>query len=215
MLDQFLFQDRLREWHEEDLRRKNNMDKIKILVADDDPIMQGAYKRMLDKECDVQVVADGLEALHLIRRGEFKPDVIVSDYDMGIGYMSGMGLCSTLRKEGNNTPFLLISGCDNVRDLAKTCGADFGLSKPFSLTEEFLRRVINRKKETPDLHCVTTADGNCVGLGCALHSTPCPICRGTPCELVGTPVGQYVAGAHAKAKAEDWNDETPPALGQQ
>lgn len=106
------------------------MDKVKILVADDDPLMQDSYRRML-RSFDTQIVSGGLRALDLIRRLEFKPDIIFSDYDMGVGYMNGVTFCSDLRIAGDKTPFVLISGNGAVRTLAAGCGANYGLEKPF------------------------------------------------------------------------------------
>jgi DNA-binding NarL/FixJ family response regulator len=56
---------------------------IKILVADDHPVVRTGLCRILDAEQDMEIVGeagDGREAIDLCAR--LKPDVVVMDYDM-------------------------------------------------------------------------------------------------------------------------------------
>ncbi|MEV6209310.1 response regulator transcription factor [Kitasatospora sp. NPDC051914] len=56
---------------------------IRVLLADDDEAIRGAYRIILDAQPDLEVVgnaADGVEALDLARR--LRPDVILADIRM-------------------------------------------------------------------------------------------------------------------------------------
>ena len=56
---------------------------IRILIADDQPLMRSALRTCLDAEADFEVVAeaeDGLRAVEIARR--LRPDVVVTDVRM-------------------------------------------------------------------------------------------------------------------------------------
>jgi DNA-binding NtrC family response regulator len=115
---------------------------MKILIADDDAQMHRAYQRMFDKEHELRIVSDGAQGLDAIVSKSFAPDIVFSDYDMGIGYMNGTSFCEKLRAAGCAVPFILISGNGDVRELAEKCGATFGIGKP--VAKELLERVIEK-----------------------------------------------------------------------
>lgn len=126
-----------------------NASKIKVLIAEDDPQVRQLYTRIL-KEYETIFVTEGSEGLKAIEAG-WKPDIILSDYDMGIGYMNGVQFCERLRALGNRTPFILISGNDYVKELAEKCGASWGLSKPamkFQI-DELVKRLVPSRPPTP------------------------------------------------------------------
>jgi CheY-like chemotaxis protein len=103
---------------------------MKILVADDEPQLRKVYERILGRAHEVRAVSDGMQGLEQIDAG-FCPDIIFSDFDMGVGFMSGTSFCTRLRERGNPVPFVLVSSNDQVRELAAECGAQCGLRKPF------------------------------------------------------------------------------------
>jgi DNA-binding NarL/FixJ family response regulator len=73
-------------------------DEIRILVADDHPIVRRGLVQVIEAESRLQVVAeagDGDEALRLIR--ELKPDVAVLDIDMPA--MGGFEVARQLQRE--------------------------------------------------------------------------------------------------------------------
>jgi CheY-like chemotaxis protein len=120
------------------------MSKVKVLVVDDSDQVRRAYERMLKKEYDYRIESDGLEALQIVRGKVFVPDIIVSDYDMGVGFMTGAQLCAQLRAESNRVPFILASGNLEVETLARECGASYGLLKPimpFQL-DQLVKRLV-------------------------------------------------------------------------
>jgi DNA-binding NarL/FixJ family response regulator len=61
----------------------NSHDVIRILIADDHPIMRSGLRAALDKERDMKVIveaSDGAEAIE--RFEELKPDLVVMDLQM-------------------------------------------------------------------------------------------------------------------------------------
>jgi DNA-binding NarL/FixJ family response regulator len=68
------------------------MDQIRVLIAEDQPLVQRAFSAMLSLESDIKIVAlaaDGAEAIQLAR--QWRPDIILMDLQMprvgGIGAM--------------------------------------------------------------------------------------------------------------------------------
>jgi DNA-binding response OmpR family regulator len=65
--------------------------------------------------------------------------------------IDGLTLCRTLRKEGNQTPIIMLTAKDTVKDKVKglDSGADDYLPKPFAFEELLARvRVVLRKKDS-------------------------------------------------------------------
>ena len=80
---------------------------------------------------------DGMSALTAIR--EKKPDLLVIDINMPL--MDGFELVERLRKNGDNTPALMLSARADRVDVTRglTLGADDYVTKPFGLEELLLR----------------------------------------------------------------------------
>jgi DNA-binding NarL/FixJ family response regulator len=75
------------------------VDQIRIVIADDHPIVRQGLRQTMERESDLTVLAeadDGEAALRLIN--ELKPDVVVMDLDMPV--MSGFALLTALREHG-------------------------------------------------------------------------------------------------------------------
>jgi len=104
---------------------------MKILVADDNEQVQRVYQRVFS-EHEVHVVSCGAQGVKTVLDKTFEPDIVFSDYDMGVGYMNGTSFCSRLREAGCQVPFILVSSNYEVRELASACGAQLGVRKPFS-----------------------------------------------------------------------------------
>lgn len=113
---------------------------MKILVVEDEHKIANAIKKGLQQESyAVDVVYDADDGLASARADEY--DVIVLDR-MLPGEMDGVGVCKTLREEGNHTPILMLTAKGAVRDRVAglDAGADDYLVKPFAF-EELLARV--------------------------------------------------------------------------
>jgi two-component system response regulator MprA len=111
----------------------------RVLVVDDEPPVRDALERALSLEgYEVEVAADGLEALKQVAAEE--PDAIVLDVLMP-GF-DGLETCRRLRSEGYALPVLMLTARDAVSDRVDglDAGADDYLVKPFAL-EELLARL--------------------------------------------------------------------------
>jgi two-component system, OmpR family, response regulator MprA len=112
---------------------------MSILVVDDDFAVRESLDRALRANgFDVELAADGVEALTTIDATSF--DAVVLDVLMP-GF-DGMSVCRSLRAGGNRIPVLMLTARDAVADRVAglEAGADDYLVKPFAL-EELLARV--------------------------------------------------------------------------
>jgi len=112
---------------------------VQILVVDDDRAVREALERALGLEgYDVELAADGAEALAAVERRE--PDAIVLDVLMP--QMDGFEVCRLLRRAQHRVPILMLTVRDELGDRVEglDAGADDYLGKPFEL-EELLARV--------------------------------------------------------------------------
>lgn len=111
---------------------------MKILVAEDEPIMQKTIALRLKKDGhDVITTDNGREALSLI--SEQLPDLIITDIMMP--YASGLEIVGTVKQAGRKIPIIVLSamGQENVVLEAFNLGADDFISKPFSPNELSMR----------------------------------------------------------------------------
>jgi DNA-binding response OmpR family regulator len=112
---------------------------MRILVVEDDPKAARFLKQGLEEEnYVVEVAADGEEGAQL---GHLSPyDLIV--LDVLLPKKSGLELSRELRREGVETPILMLTGRDSTADIVRglDAGADDYLAKPFAF-DEFIARV--------------------------------------------------------------------------
>ncbi len=105
-----------------------------VLVVEDDPAMRELLERGLTAEgYDVRAVDNGVDAL-IAARAE---PIAASILDVMLPGMSGFEICRRLRESGENTPILLLTARDAVRDrvFGLDSGADDYLTKPFDFSE--------------------------------------------------------------------------------
>ncbi len=133
-----------------------------ILIADDDPMIRDHLARMLVRAGFVALTAaDGVQALAVAK--EKNPDLIVLDVLMPKA--DGREVLATLRKRGDWTPVLLLTGVGEsaTRADALEKGADDYLNKPFDPMELIarIRAVLRRGKvgQTLAHAAVITGDG--------------------------------------------------------
>ena len=102
---------------------------LRVLYVDDEPGMLRLISILFEKDEEIKIVgtSSASQALQLLRMNEF--DLLVSDYQMP--GMDGITLVKELRAEGNEIPFILLTGQGReevfVEALAK--GADICLPK--------------------------------------------------------------------------------------
>lgn len=110
----------------------------RILIVDDETHLADGIRENLDAEGYLTRVAyDGREGLAALREERFDLAVL----DVMMPHLSGVELCETLRREGNQTPVLFLTvkagAEDRIRGLE--AGGDDYLAKPFHLKELLLR----------------------------------------------------------------------------
>src|SRR5438876_9405181 len=131
------------------------MNSAQILVVDDEAAVRESLRHALALEgYEVQLAADGAEALYRLDIGEVQPDAIVLDVLMP--NVDGLETARRLRGAGNRIPILMLTARDEVeaRVAGLDAGADDYVVKPFALAEllarlrALLRRTTNGSGET-------------------------------------------------------------------
>ena len=109
-----------------------------LLVEDDVAIAQSLKEGLEDEAYAVDVVHDGDEGYRTAMADDY--DVII--LDVMLPEMNGYEVCRALRKDGNQTPILMLTARDAERDIVEglDVGADDYLAKPFSF-EVLLARL--------------------------------------------------------------------------
>ena len=119
----------------------------RLLIADDNADMRDYLCRLLSDHWQVEVCANGVEALAAIARRA--PDVILSDVMMP--ELDGFGLLAALRADPatRDIPFMLLSARagEEARLEGLQAGADDYLVKPFSGRELVARLDVLRERQ--------------------------------------------------------------------
>lgn len=111
---------------------------MRILVAEDEPIMLKTIQMRLQKEgYEVVVACDGRDAMKKI--AEATPDLLITDIMMP--YASGLELLGAVKSSEKKIPVIILSsmGQEDIVLEAFKLGVDDYLSKPFSLPELSIR----------------------------------------------------------------------------
>ena len=112
---------------------------MKILVADDEPMLLKTIELKLKKEgYEVITTADGREAIAKIE--ELNPDMVITDIMMP--YASGLEIVSMVRQKiQRKIPIIMLSAMEQEKVVMEAfdLGADDYITKPFSLNELVIR----------------------------------------------------------------------------
>lgn len=111
---------------------------MKILIAEDDPLMSSLIRKQLEKDNHtLNVNADARDALEAMRI--FEPDLIITDILMP--FTSGLELIGIVRSSGIKVPILVLSAMDQESTVleALSLGADDFITKPFDANELSMR----------------------------------------------------------------------------
>ncbi|MBL8012799.1 MAG: response regulator transcription factor [Candidatus Omnitrophica bacterium] len=131
---------------------------MRILLVEDDKKMAGLIQRSLkEQHYAVDVAGDGENGIFLAEVNPY--DLIV--LDIMLPGKDGLSICRELRKQKSETPVLLLTAKDDVRDKVTglDSGADDYLTKPFSFAEFLARvRVLLRRKRTERSTLLKVAD---------------------------------------------------------
>ena len=112
---------------------------VKVLLVEDDRKVAGFIEQGLKEEgYVVDIASDGAEGTMLAHVYQY--DVIL--LDVVLPKKTGFQVAQELRREGRNTPILMLTSRDAVEDIVRglDSGADDYLSKPFRF-DELLARV--------------------------------------------------------------------------
>ena len=123
---------------------------MRILVVDDERAVRESLRRALELEgYDVELAADGQEALELLESESTQPDALVLDVLMP--EVDGLEVCRRLRRAGSRLPVLMLTARAEVENRVEglDAGADDYVTKPFAL-EELLARLRALLRRTAD-----------------------------------------------------------------
>ncbi|MEW5798183.1 MAG: response regulator transcription factor [Bacteroidota bacterium] len=119
----------------------------KILIVEDEKKISALIRKGLEEEkYSVEEAVDGEKGEQLILRNRY--DLIILDIMMP--KKDGLEVLTSLRKQGNETPVLMLTAKSTVDDRVRGLdyGADDYLIKPFAITELLarVRSLLRRKK---------------------------------------------------------------------
>ena len=118
---------------------------MKILVVEDDRKVAGFVEQGLKEEgYVVDVARDGEEATMLAHVNDYDAVLL----DVVLPKKNGFQIAAELRREGRNTPILMLTSRDAPEDVVRglDAGADDYLSKPFRFDELLARiRALHRR----------------------------------------------------------------------
>ena len=121
-------------------RAFSDVPRRRVLIADDNAEMRAFIRRLLADRYDVDVAANGREALESARRA--RPDLLITDIVMP--HLDGFGLLKAIRSDSTlrTLPVIVLTerGEVDARVEGLEAGADDYLVKPFS-PRELLARV--------------------------------------------------------------------------
>jgi DNA-binding response OmpR family regulator len=124
---------------------------MRILVVEDEHHIAQALKKGLEQEAyAVDLAFDGVAGYDLGSTEEY--DIIL--LDLMLPKMDGSAVCANLRKEGIQTPILMLTAKDQIMDKVEglDAGADDYLAKPFAFDELLarIRALLRRPREVAD-----------------------------------------------------------------
>ena len=118
----------------------------RVLIIEDDPaILQGLEDSLHEEHYEVVTAVDGETGYQKAKKENI--DLII--LDLMLPTKNGMDVCRDLRKEGINTPILMLTSKKEEMDkvLGLEIGADDYVTKPFSIRELLARiKVLLRRK---------------------------------------------------------------------
>ena len=110
------------------------MERNRILVVDDDPLIRGSlYEMLRGQRYDVEMASDGSEAMDQLRRRPFQ--LVITDWKMP--QVNGMSLLSHVKTHHPDTNVILITGFGNIGSAVEAIrqGAFDYLTKPIQPEE--------------------------------------------------------------------------------
>src|SRR5271169_2303238 len=119
---------------------------VKLLLADDNPMVRDLVAKGLDPFCEVMIAADGADAL--LKVIDEPPDVILCDYNMP--GLNGRQLFEKLRSREStrHIPFLFMASRSDIEERLRPLieGAEDFIAKPFLIKDlvRSAKKVVDR-----------------------------------------------------------------------
>lgn len=107
----------------------------RILIIDDDPDILYVLSLIFESEgYEVILSEDGAETEHI---ESISPDLILLDIRLANPEKSGATICTMLKSQAatKQVPIILVSAEKDIRVIAKGCGANAFISKPFDIKQ--------------------------------------------------------------------------------
>ncbi|MEZ4753854.1 MAG: response regulator [Bdellovibrionota bacterium] len=107
------------------------------LVIDDDPMIRGLVKSMLEAEGYlVELAEDGKQGIEILENPEKKPEYSVIILDVVMPGLNGLDVLTRIRMNDaiSAFPVLMLTGEDKAEDIMAgyNVGADYYITKPFT-----------------------------------------------------------------------------------
>ena len=130
---------------------------IRVLLIEDEMDLAQTLIQFMGLEGMVPDHANnGIAGLELVRKNHY--DVLV--LDIGLPRLNGLELCDALRKEGVDTPVLMLTARDSLDDKLAgfAAGSDDYLVKPFEMAELFMRIKALARRRSGQVRRLQLAD---------------------------------------------------------
>lgn len=117
-----------------------------LIVEDDKSIVRGLTDNLKKENFDVESSTDGERAYAMAKAGSY--DLII--LDIMLPKMNGLDICKQLRKDGVQTPIVMLTGKGEEMDkvLGLELGADDYVTKPFGVRELVARIKALLRRQT-------------------------------------------------------------------
>ncbi len=94
------------------------MSKIRVLIADDHPVVREGLSAMLDRQDDMEVVGDAVDGADAVKKaGETQPDIVLMDLQMPV--MDGVEAMKRIAEQQPSVRFIVLTTYDNDERIFK------------------------------------------------------------------------------------------------
>lgn len=92
--------------------------KIKVMIADDHPIVREGLRKLLNLEDDIDVVGDAADGRELVEKAQtLQPDVILLDLRMP--NLDGLGALQTLQHTGSKARVIILTASEDKNEFVQ------------------------------------------------------------------------------------------------